>query len=69
MNPPIKPYRTKDLAHLYGVSIKTMITWLNPIREQLGKQIARMWSPKQVNMIFEHLNPPTINDNTAGTSK
>ena len=64
----IKPYRTKDLAHLYGVTIKTMISWLKPIREHLGEQTARMWTPKQVKQIFDHLNPPS-NDTTTTTAK
>ncbi|MDX9932938.1 MAG: hypothetical protein RB294_10175 [Bacteroidales bacterium] len=47
-----------ELSKLYRVSEYTMRRWLKPIRKQLGERIGQKYSPKQVQMIFDHLNPP-----------
>lgn len=47
-----------ELSRLYNVSEYTMRRWLKPIREQLGDRVGQKYTPKQVQLIFDHLNPP-----------
>lgn len=47
-----------ELARLYKVSCKVMKSWIKPIKEDLGKRIGQKYNPKQIRMIFEHLDPP-----------
>jgi hypothetical protein len=54
----IRPYMLGELAALYGVSTKTMRTWLLPHQENIGKRVGRIYTTKQVEMIFEKLGIP-----------
>lgn len=53
----IKPYRKKELASLYNVSLHTMNAWLKRIKD-LGPYTGRMYTINQVKVIFEHLGQP-----------
>lgn len=53
-----KAYNSTELAALYGVSRYIFLKWIKPIRKELGEQIARTWTPKQVKIITTHLDPP-----------
>jgi hypothetical protein len=55
----IKPQTTKELAHAYGVSTRTINNWLSPFREQIGPRIGHVYTPKQVAIIYEALGHPT----------
>ena len=35
----VKPYTVKELAGLYGVSPKTLRTWLVPHKEVIGERV------------------------------
>lgn len=55
----IKPYLTKDLANIYGVSKKTMIRWLKKIQENLGPRFGNYYTIPQVRIIFKMLDLPS----------
>jgi len=54
----IKPYTSKELAGLYGVSAKTLRTWLQPHQPVIGERISRYFTALQVRIIFERLGVP-----------
>jgi hypothetical protein len=55
---PIKSYTIKELAVLYNVSYKVFCAWLKPIRTKIGELKGKTFTPKQVKIIFEHLERP-----------
>ena len=56
--PAPKPYTMKELAALYGVSTKTLRTWLHPHQQAVGEKISRYYTSLQVRTIFEKLGSP-----------
>lgn len=56
---PVKPYNTKELANLYGISRDTMKKWIDRIND-LGVH-GNYFTINQVKRIFEHLGTPEIN--------
>lgn len=58
MSRPTKPMNTKELAAAYGVGYETFISWLKPIRQKVGEQLGKMWTVKQIQIIFDHLGNP-----------
>lgn len=58
----LKPYNTKDLCTLYGVSYKTMQKWLEKIKDQLGERVGKKWSVSQVEVIFKKYGRPEAGD-------
>jgi transposase len=54
----IKPKNKKELAALYGVSVKTFNKWIEPFKDKIGKMQGRMYTPKQVRVIFDCLGEP-----------
>jgi DNA-binding transcriptional MerR regulator len=54
----IKAYTPKELAGLYGVSIKTLRTWLLPHQKDVGDRRSKYYTARQVRIIFERLGEP-----------
>ncbi|PKP22702.1 MAG: hypothetical protein CVU05_02685 [Bacteroidetes bacterium HGW-Bacteroidetes-21] len=54
----LKSYNKKELADLYKVSVKTLSSWLKPIKPEIGEYIGRSFSIKQIQIIFNHLGEP-----------
>lgn len=54
----VKPYSTKELTNLYGVSDKTFRKWIEPFKEQIGEKRGAYYSVRQVRIIFEKLDIP-----------
>jgi len=54
----IRPYTAKELAALYGVSTKTLRTWLLPHQQAIGEKISRYFTSLQIRIIFEKLGSP-----------
>jgi len=54
----IRPYTAKELAALYGVSTKTLRTWLLPHQAAVGEKISRYFTALQIRIIFEKLGAP-----------
>lgn len=57
-NSAAKPYTTKQLADLYGVSLKTLRKWLKPYREEIGQRNGHFYTCKQVETIFNSIGLP-----------
>ena len=54
----IKPYSTKELSGIYGVSEKTLRKWMKPFAESIGKKQGRYYTVVQVEIIFNKLGMP-----------
>ena len=54
----VKPYKTKELAAIYGVSIKTLRTWLNTHQEVIGNKAGHYYTAQQIRTIFSCLGEP-----------
>lgn len=57
-DPLIKAYTSKELATLYGVSIKTLRRWLQPHLAFIGEKTSIYYTMKQVRIIFERIGEP-----------
>lgn len=55
-----KPCTNKELAALYGISTKTLRTWLLMHQAHIGPKIGRYFTTRQVRIIFEHIGEPGI---------
>ena len=55
---PVKPYTMKELAAMYGVSTKTLRTWLQPHQQAFGERKSRYFTALQVQTIFQCLGSP-----------
>ncbi len=55
---PIKAYTRKELLSMYGVSRTTFWRWLNPFNNEIGDIRGKVFTPKQVKIIFEKLGFP-----------
>lgn len=55
----IEAYNSQQLANMYGVSYRVFLRWIKPFRQELGEQIAKTWTPKQVKIIVDKLDVPT----------
>lgn len=49
-----KALTPKELRTLYGVSKKTWLSWLAPIRDKVGPLRGKTYTPAQVKIITEH---------------
>lgn len=58
----IKAQSKKELAEAYKVSYYTLQQWLKPFTAEIGPYRARMYSPKQVRVIYTKLGRPTEED-------
>jgi hypothetical protein len=54
----IKPLSKMQLANAYNVSLETLNSWLKPFKDKIGDYRGRMFTPKQVKIIFEELGEP-----------
>ena len=54
----IKPYTTKEIAAFFGVAPKTLLKWIKPFQEAIGKKQGRYFTVAQVETIFDKLGMP-----------
>ena len=54
----VKPYTITELADMYGVCGRTFKCWIKPFEAELGRKIGRIYSVKQVEIIFDNLGFP-----------
>ena len=54
----VKAYTITELARLYGISLKTLRTWLAPHQDRIGPRRGRYYTVLQVRRIFECLGQP-----------
>lgn len=50
----VKTYSKAELATLYGISVKTLITWLKkkPALQHLGAMKKQLYDPAEIRLIF-----------------
>lgn len=53
-----KAMNKTKLAALYNVHIDTFSKWLEPFSDKIGNVTGRIFTPKQVEIIFECLGEP-----------
>ena len=56
----IRPYSSKELAAMYGVSSRTFRRWMLLIDKHTGKRIGNYYIIPQVKIIFEKLGVPHV---------
>lgn len=56
----VRPYMLKELAHLYGVSGRTVKNWIRPFKSEVGIKTGRYYSIRQVRTIFDNLGVPYV---------
>jgi hypothetical protein len=54
----IKPYSTKELSLIYGVSDRTLGKWLLPFKAEIGKRTGRYYTIVQVEIILKRIGMP-----------
>ena len=54
----VRPYCYKELMGLYGVSHRTLKTWIEPFVKDVGEKRGRYFTVKQIEVIFEKLGFP-----------
>jgi transposase len=54
----LKPLNHKQLASMYDVTHKTLKSWLNRFKDELGEMTGGRFTIKQVEIIFENLGLP-----------
>ncbi|MBK7128257.1 MAG: hypothetical protein IPM74_12475 [Crocinitomicaceae bacterium] len=52
----IKPYTHKQLAAMYGTTGRTLNTWMDAFREELGERYGHYYTIKQVKIILNYRN-------------
>ena len=54
----VRPYSYGELVILYGVSHRTLKTWLEPFMKEIGEKRGRFFTVKQIELIFAKLGFP-----------
>ncbi len=54
----VRAYSISELAVLYGITTKTIRTWLKPYAEEIGEKHGRYFTTLQVRVIFDKLGEP-----------
>ena len=54
----VKAYTISELAALYGISTKTIKTWLKPHVTAIGPRLGRYYTVLQIRIIFEKIGMP-----------
>ena len=56
----VKPYSKTELSELYGVSVKTLTTWMKPFMGKIGAKSGRFYTVKQIETLFENIGVPHL---------
>ena len=54
----IKPYSPGELAAQYGISTKTLRTWLKMHRQHIGVRMGKYFTALQIRTIYERIGAP-----------
>lgn len=57
-----RPCSVRDLQMVYGISYKTMRSWLKPFAEEIGIRNTYLFTILQVETIFKKLGTPKFYD-------
>ena len=55
-----KPQTKQELAHAYGVTLRTISSWLEPHLDEVGERKGRTYTPKQIKIIYDIIGPPSL---------
>ena len=58
---PIKSYTRSFLAEIYGVNVRVFSVWIKKIKTKIGAIHGRYFTPKQVQILFDHFGEPDYN--------
>jgi hypothetical protein len=47
-----------QLADAYNVSLKTFVSWIEPLKNKIGEYRGKTYTPKQVKVIYDFLGNP-----------
>ncbi|CAN5886360.1 hypothetical protein BH11BAC4_BH11BAC4_06720 [soil metagenome] len=53
----VKPYSKKELCNMYNIRHRQLAKWLRPFLEEIGAINGRLYTAKQVDIIFKKLGP------------
>ena len=56
----VKASTKKEMAAIYGVSVRTFNSWLKPFEEKVGEKRGRYYTVNQVVIIVEVLGLPGV---------
>jgi transposase-like protein len=56
----IKPYSPGELATQYGVSTKTLRTWLKLHNDHIGTRVGKYFTALQIRIIYERIGVPGL---------
>ncbi len=56
----VKSMSKTQLAKAYGVDVRTFNKWIKPFTKSIGKQMGRLYNPRQINIIFQCIGYPDI---------
>lgn len=65
----VRPFTLKQLAKLYGIHPKTMLQWIKPFKEKVGKPIGRYYMIRQVLEVFKWIGTPDLRIKHPNNSK
>lgn len=54
----VKPYSLTELANIYGITNRTMKSWIVRHNEAIGEKVGRLYNAKQVAINFDRLGLP-----------
>ena len=54
----MKPYSPGELAAQYGISTKTLRTWLKMHHQHIGIRMGKYFTALQIRIIYERLGVP-----------
>lgn len=55
---PIRAYMISHLASFYGVDKRTLLPWLEEIKDKIGEVKGKYYKPEQVQIIFQNVLLP-----------
>ena len=56
----LKASTNKEMAAIYGVSVRTFNSWIKPFEEKVGEKRGRYYTVNQVVIIIEVLGLPGV---------
>lgn len=54
----IKRMSKTELARAYDININTLNVWITPHKDKIGPYLGKVYTPKQVEVIFQVLGQP-----------
>lgn len=55
-----RPQTKQELANAYGVTLRTISSWLEPHLHEIGAKKGRTYTPKQIKIIYDLIGHPSL---------